>query len=313
MKHQTPIVTVSLLVLSIFSWGSVFPVSKLVLGQMTENSLVVWRFTIAALCLMICLLVKRQRWPQLSIRQYAWVLLISLIGVGGFNLLLFTGVKQTAATNGALVMALSPLVTALTVAALSRKWLNRTQTLSLAIGLSGVLLVITKGSWQALAQFQFNQGDLTIIAAMLLWSAYTTASQKVAGWLPLLPFTLVSMLAGDAFILAFNATQGDIHPVTELLSLPLQGIMAVIYIGVFGTVVGYVFFLNAVQRLGSAPAALFFNLIPVCAALTAVMMGQEVTSIQVTGMAVVLLGLMLPQLLKLVRQRNTIQTCDVNS
>ncbi|HEY9042262.1 MAG TPA: DMT family transporter [Rheinheimera sp.] len=313
MKHQTPIVTVSLLVLSIFSWGSVFPVSKLVLGQMTENSLVVWRFSIAALCLVICLLVKRQHWPQLSIRQYAWVLLISLIGVGGFNLLLFTGVKQTAATNGALVMALSPLVTALMVAALSRKWLNRTQTLSLAIGLSGVLLVITKGSWQALAQFQFNQGDLTIIAAMLLWSAYTTASQKVAGWLPLLPFTLVSMLAGDAFILAFNATQGDIHPVTELLSLPLQGIMAVIYIGVFGTVVGYVFFLNAVQRLGSAPAALFFNLIPVCAALTAVMMGQEVTSIQVTGMAVVLLGLTLPQLLKLVRQRNTIQTCDVNS
>ena len=307
MKHQTPIVTVSLLVLSIFSWGSVFPVSKLVLGQMTENSLVVWRFTIAALCLMICLLVKRQRWPQLSIRQYAWVLLISLIGVGGFNLLLFTGVKQTAATNGALVMALSPLVTALMVAALSRKWLNRTQTLSLAIGLSGVLLVITKGSWQALAQFQFNQGDLTIIAAMLLWSAYTTASQKVAGWLPLLPFTLVSMLAGDAFILAFNATQGDIHPVTELLSLPLQGIMAVIYIGVFGTVIGYLFFLNAVQRLGSAPAALFFNLIPVCAALTALMMGQKVTSVQVTGMAVVLLGLMLPQLLKLIRQRNTAQ------
>ena len=310
MKHQTPIVTVSLLVLSIFSWGSVFPVSKLVLGQMTENSLVVWRFTIAALCLMICLLVKRQRWPQLSIRQYAWVLLISLIGVGGFNLLLFTGVKQTAATNGALVMALSPLVTALMVAALSRKWLNRTQTLSLAIGLSGVLLVITKGSWQALAQFQFNQGDLTIIAAMLLWSAYTTASQKVAGWLPLLPFTLVSMLAGDAFILAFNATQGDIHPVTELLSLPLQGIMAVIYIGVFGTVVGYVFFLNAVQRLGSATAALFFNLIPVCAALTAVIMWQKVTAVQVGGMAIVLCGLMLPQLLKLLRPGTAVQPCQ---
>lgn len=307
MKPQAPIVTVVLLLLSIFCWGSVFPVSKLILGQMSENSLVVWRFTIAAFCLIICLLIQRQRWPRLSVKQYAWLLCISLVGVGGFNLLLFTGVKYTAATNGALVMALSPLVTALMVAALSRKWLSRTQALSLTIGLSGVLLVITKGSWQALAQFQFNQGDLTIITAMLLWSAYTTASQKVTGWLPLLPFTLVSMLAGDAFILAFNAIQGDIHPVTELLSLPLQGIMAVIYIGVFGTVVGYVFFLNAVQRLGSAPAALFFNLIPVCAALTAVMMGQTVTAVQISGMAIVLCGLMLPQLLKLVRQRNTAQ------
>lgn len=307
MSRQSPITTILLLLISIFCWGSVFPVSKLVLDQMSQNSLVVWRFSIAALCLMLCLLVKRERWPQLSVKQYAWLLFISVIGVGGFNLLLFTGVKHTAATNGALVMALSPLVTSLMVAALSRKWLSRSQSVSLVIGLAGVLLVITKGSWQALLQFEFNRGDITIIAAMLLWSAYTTASQKMTTWLPLLPFTLISMLAGDAFILGFNSLQGDIHPVTELLQLPLQGILAVVYIGVFGTVIGYLFFLNAVQRLGSAPAALFFNLIPVCAALTALMMGQKVTSVQVTGMAVVLLGLMLPQLLKLIRQRNTAQ------
>ncbi|KUM55222.1 DMT family transporter [Rheinheimera sp. EpRS3] len=310
MSRQSPFVTILLLLISIFCWGSVFPVSKLVLDQMSQNSLVVWRFSIAALCLVACLLVKRERWPMLSFKQYAWLLFISLIGVGGFNLLLFTGVKHTAATNGALVMALSPLVTALMVAALSRKWLSRTQALSLSIGLAGVLLVITKGSWQTLAQFQFNQGDLTIIIAMLLWSAYTTASQKVTGWLPLLPFTLVSMLAGDAFILAFNSIQGGIHPVTELLQLPLQGIMAVIYIGVFGTVVGYVFFLNAVQRLGSAPAALFFNLIPVCAALTAIIMGQTVTPVQISGMAIVLCGLMLPQLMKLLRPRTAEQPCQ---
>ena len=96
----------------------------------------------------------------------------------------------------------------------------------------------------------------------------------------------------------------------KLLSLPLQGIMAVIYIGVFGTVVGYVFFLNAVQRLGSATAALFFNLIPVCAALTAVIMGQNVTAVQVGGMAIVLCGLMLPQLLKLLRPGTAVQPCQ---
>ena len=100
----------------------------------------------------------------------------------------------------------------------------------------------------------------------------------------------------------------SIYPV--VLSLPLQGIMAVIYIGVFGTVVGYVFFLNAVQRLGSATAALFFNLIPVCAALTAVIMGQKVTAVQVGGMAIVLCGLMLPQLLKLLRPGTAVQPCQ---
>lgn len=310
MKQQSTFITIVLLLISVFCWGSVFPVSKVVLEHMSQNSLVVWRFSIAAFCLVLYLLFKAERWPKLTMAQYTWAIAISLVGVGGFNLLLFTGVKHTTATNGALVMALSPLVTLLMVCAISRKWISRAQAFSLIIGLAGVLLVITKGSWQALLQFEFNQGDITIITAMLLWSAYTTASQKMSHWLPVLPFTLISMLSGDAFILAANSLQGDIHPITELLNLSLNELLAMLYIGVFGTVVGYLFFLNGVQKLGSASAALFFNLIPVFAALTAVMMGQEVTAIQLTGMLIVMLGLMLPQLLKMIRQRTEPQGCE---
>lgn len=178
MKQQSTFITILLLLISVFCWGSVFPVSKVVLEHMSQNSLVVWRFSIAALCLVLYLLLKAERWPKLTLQQYIWLIGISLIGVGGFNLLLFTGVKHTTATNGALVMALSPLVTALMVSAISSKWISRAQAFSLIIGLAGVLLVITKGSWQALLQFEFNQGDITVITAMLLWSTYTTASQK---------------------------------------------------------------------------------------------------------------------------------------
>jgi drug/metabolite transporter (DMT)-like permease len=312
MKQQSLFITVLLLLISVFCWGSVFPLSKVVLEHMSQNSLVVWRFSIAACCLLLYLLVKADPWPKLSLPRYIGLIVISLLGVGGFNLLLFTGIKQTTATNGALVMALSPLVTLLMVSAWSRKWLSKVQVLSLLIGLAGVLLVITKGCWQALVQFDFNQGDITVITAMLLWSAYTTASQKMSLWLPVLPFTLLSMLSGDAFILTANALQGEVHPVTELLHLSLNELLAMVYIGVFGTVVGYLFFLNGVQKLGSASAALFFNLIPVFAALTAVMMGQQVTLIQLTGMLIVILGLILPQLLKLVRQHFIRQNCQAN-
>jgi len=299
MKPQSTALTIALLLLSIFSWGSVFPVSKLVLEQMSQHSLVFWRFTIAACCLLVYWLAQRQSWPPLSWRKYLVLLTVSLIGVGGFNFLLFSGIRHTAATNGALVMALSPLVTALLVALQSKRWLSPMQLTSLAISLVGVLLVITKGSWSALLQFEFNQGDLTIILAMLLWSAYTTVSQKMTGWLPVVPFTFVSMLAGDAFILLSNTLHGNVHPLTEFRQLSWQAMAALLYIGVFGTVIGYLFFLNAVQRLGSATAALFFNLIPVCAAITAFGMGQVVSTIQLLGMAVVLLGLLLPQWPKL--------------
>ncbi|MBC3767655.1 DMT family transporter [Neptunicella marina] len=312
MNRQSTTSTLILLLISVFCWGSVFPFSKPVLESMSQQSLVIWRFSIASLCLIIYLLVKRQPWPHLRFGQYLWLAFISVLGVGGFNLLLFTGIKHTAATNGALVMALSPLVTALMVAGLARKWISRAQSFSLLVGLFGVLLVITNGSWQRLMQFQFNQGDITVIAAMLLWSAYTTASQKVTSWLPVIPFTLISLLTGDIFILIASAIQGDIHPIQELINLSGGGIVSVVYIGIFGTVVGYLFFLNGVQKLGSATASLFFNFIPVFAALTAMMMGQSVTPIQLSGMAIVLIGLSLPPLLRTMKQRRTNRLCEVN-
>jgi len=314
MNNSTSRQTILLLLISIFGWGSVFPLSKLVLEQMSQHSLVVWRFTIAALCLLVYLPVHMRRhptpWPKLSWRHYLWMISISLVGVGGFNLMLFSGVKHTAATNGALVMALSPLVTALMVALLSRRWLSSMQSAGLALGLGGVLLVISKGQLQTLLQFEFNQGDLTIIAAMLLWSAYTTASQQATRWLPVVPYTLISMLAGDLFILLASRWQSDVHPLDELLQLPLTGLLAMLYIGVGGTVLAYLFFLQGVQKLGSATASLFFNLIPVFAALTALLLGQQVSLVQAMGMAIVLLALMLPQLYNWLKPKPKLLNCS---
>ncbi len=306
--------TICLLLLSVFGWGSVFPLSKFVLADMSQHALVIWRFSIAAAALLLYLLLqwlagKPQPWPRLHWRQYLWLLTISLIGVGGFNLLLFSGIKQTAATNGALVMALSPLVTALLVALLSRRWLGRGQSFSLLLGLAGVLLVISNGDWHSLQQFAFNQGDLTIIAAMLLWSVYTTASQQATRWLPVLPFTLLSMLAGDLFILLASSVQGNIHPIDELLQLPAASLLALLYIGLVGTVLAYMFFLHDVQQLGPATAALFFNLIPVFAVITALLLGQSVSAVQLTGMSIVLLALTLPQLYQWLRRRTAPSAC----
>ncbi|WP_232012595.1 DMT family transporter [Vibrio aphrogenes] len=68
------------------------------------------------------------------------------------------------------------------------------------------------------------------------------------------------------------------------------------YIGVFETVAGYLLWLNGVRHLGSANAALFFNLVPIFSVLTSYMLGQEVTGLQLFGIMVVIAGLLLPRI-----------------
>ena len=299
MKSHTPYMTFVCLLICVFSWGSVFPIAKRVLEEMSGESLVFWRFTIAAVTLALYIVFTRQAWPKLSLAQYIVIALVGVIGVGGLNLALFNGLQHTSAANGALIMALSPLVTSIVNGLLQREWLSRQQVFSLVGGLAGVLLVITNGSVQQLLNFSFNQGDVMIAAGMLAWSGYTICSQRVGHWLPVLPFTLLSMIAASVSISVVGLGRGEFHPWLELMELSATAFSSVLYIGLFATVLGYLFWINGVKALGPAKASIFFNLVPVFAALTALAMGQAVTEIQLVGMLIVILALMLPMLVNL--------------
>ena len=77
--------------------------------------------------------------------------------------------------------------------------------------------------------------------------------------MPVIPYTFVGMLSGAAVIGTMCLITPEVHPFTELSSSSISGIAQVIYIGLFGTVAGYLLWLNGIRQLGSASASLFFK------------------------------------------------------
>ncbi len=294
MNRASPTLPILLLLICVFSWGSVFPIAKQVLLEMSDLALAIWRFVIAIACLGAYLGLRRLSWPRLTLWQYAVVLLIGALGIGGFNLALFAGLRQTSATNGALIMALSPLTTSLISSLLGSHRLSRVQWLGMVLGLAGVLLVITQGHPAQLLRLQINHGDLLVLLAMLTWCGYTLASQAVGRWLPSLPLTLLSMLAGLGALLLTGLLLPGSHPWQGLGQLSGGALLGVFYIGLLSTVLGYLFWLQGIQALGAPKASLYYNLVPVFAALVALALGQPLSQIQLVGMLVVLLGLTAP-------------------
>ncbi|KDM92934.1 DMT family transporter [Photobacterium galatheae] len=297
MNSSSTLKAVVLLIICTFFWGSCFPIGKNALNEVHALTLVFWRFAIAAACLALYILVMGAERFVLTARQWLWVVAVSAVGVGGLNLGLFTGLEHTAATNGSLIMALSPLTTALIACVAMRTLPTWLQCLSLVVSLSGVLVVITNGHLDALLKMEFNQGDKMIFCGMFAWSFYTYCSQGISRWMPVIPYTFVGMLSGATVIGLMCLATPEVRPFAELFGSSSIGMMEVVYIGVFGTVAGYLLWLNGVRALGSPTAALFFNFVPVFAVLTAYMMGQTVTLLQLVGIAIVILGLLLPRLL----------------
>jgi len=283
-------------------WGSVFPIAKDLLVNMSGASLALYRFIIAVLSLGIYMKLRRINLPNLSASQWLILLMVGTFGVGGFNIALFAGLQQTSATNGALIMSLSPIVTSLLSAALSKKWITKKQNISLLISLCGVVLVITNGSLERLIELNVNRGDLIIVLAMLAWSGYTVCSQKLNTWAATIPYTQITMAGGLFALLAFSLIQVESSAWQEVQILSAVDVMEVLYLGLFATVIGYLFWIQGVSDLGSANASIFYNLVPVFAALISMMFGQTITEVQLVGMVIVLLGLTLPVWLSLVNQ-----------
>ena len=306
-SRATPIV---MLLICVICWGSVFPISKILLNSISGLSLLMWRFLIAIACVIVYLIVQRKPWPSLRWSQYLILAALGVLGVGGFNLALYEGLPYTEATNGALIMALSPLVTSIAAAALARRWLSIQQWISLLIGLTGVTLVITNGDVIALLQHGINQGDLLIAGGMLCWAAFTIASQRVNHWLSPVPFTLVTMTAGWLAVSFYGLVIRQVHPWEELQLMTHTNLLQILHISVFGSVVAYLFWIQGVKAIGAASASMFFNLVPVSAALIAVAMGEQLSAIQVTGIAIAIAGLSLPSLIRYLwsrRHRDAVQ------
>ena len=295
MQTSRQTTTVLLLILCVFFWGSVFPVAKIILTDMSNVSLAVLRFIISIAGLGIYCLLTREKWPTLTIQHYLALTLLGIIGIGGFNMGLFSGLKTTTPTNGALIMALSPLTTTLLSALMAGKLPALKQGISLLVSLLGVCIVITHGHLSQLVKLQINQGDLYIMAAMLTWCCYTLFSQRMMTVMSPIMFTLITMITGTLALLVICLTS-QVSPMTEMLQLPAFSLILLLYISIFATVLGYLFWINGVKHLGAARTSVFYNLLPVFAALVSYLFGQPLTLDQILGIVVVLAGLSISKL-----------------
>jgi drug/metabolite transporter (DMT)-like permease len=89
-------------------WGLMFHLGKHAVGFMSPESIGGWRFLLAALVLVpVVGLRDGLDWASLR-RNLLPLTAMAVIGIGGFNVALFYGLKQTSPVNGALIMALCP-------------------------------------------------------------------------------------------------------------------------------------------------------------------------------------------------------------
>ncbi|MFS0574661.1 DMT family transporter [Sporosarcina sp. 179-K 3D1 HS] len=281
-----------LLVFATILWGGNFVIGRGISSELPPFTLSFLRWCTAFLLFLPIAWVPLKRdWRQMK-EHWPTVVFMSITGVASFNTLIYVALHYTTSINASLMNTSTPIIIYILSFFFLKEKLTRNQLIGTFISLLGVLFIISKGSFESLLQFSFNQGDLIVIIAVICWAVYSLLVKQYSMRLPGSPTFLVSIFLGMIMLLPFflyETANPDI-----VITWSLHSIAAILYTGIFASIVAFVCWNTGVIRLGANKAGIYLNFIPVFATVFAVLfIGESLQLFQVIGGLFVILGVFL--------------------
>jgi drug/metabolite transporter (DMT)-like permease len=275
------------LVLVAAIWGGTFIAGRVAAAEMPAPTAALWRYLIASVALLALSWRLEGGLPALSRQQWIGVTLLGLTGVAAYNLFFIFGLERVQASRGSLIMAFNPVATLLGAALFLHEPLTRYRVVGILLALTGVAIVLGHGQPLDLFTGHVGIGEVALFGCAMAWATYTLLGKRILRGLTPLAATSYAALTGTAILAVAAAVTGDLI----VPQASVKGWVALGFLGVFGTVIAFVWFYEGVKILGPARTAVFINLVPVAAVtLGVVLLGEPLELSMLTGGALVILG-----------------------
>ncbi|MFD1694938.1 DMT family transporter [Roseibium aestuarii] len=284
-----------LLILTALFFGGNTVAGKLALGEVSPMAVVMLRWIIVSGVLTIALRKRIAReWPL--IRRHLWVMAaMAIVGFVGFNSLFYVSARYTNAVNMGIIQGSIPVLVLLGSVAVFHTRVAALQGLGILATLGGVALVASHGDLSSLASLALNPGDGIMLIACIFYTGYTLALRNRPPISGLVFFTVLSIFAaiGTLPLIAYEIVTGTVQWPTP------TGWLVVLYISLFPSCLAQIFFIRGVEMIGPARAGVFINLVPVFAAILAVLiLGEDFQLFHGIAMGLVLGGIWLSERFK---------------
>jgi len=277
-----------LMLLAVCFWAGAFIAAKIGLRTASPLALTYYRFLLGVVCLFLY-----ARFKGISLRIHRadiWdMLLLGLVGMTGYHLLFFQALRHTTAIKAAMIGATNPLISALLAALFLGERLSGRRILLILTAFAGVVLTISNWHPEVLLRQGPGLGDLLMTAAVVCWASYAILVRRVVRRFDPIVTTFYSFLV---CVLILTPFQGAETLRVGLTSSP-QGWLAILYMGVFPTFMGYLIQQQAIKHLGVSRSALFINLVPVLVmVLAVVVLGESFLPLNLLSAAMIILSVL---------------------
>jgi len=263
-------------------WGTTVPLSKLALAWMAPGWLAFARFALAAAVLMV---VSRRRLRG----AFSPAILVSGgIGYGGSVLLQNVGIERTSVTHAALLIGATPVLVAITAAALRHSVARPLAWAGFAMSLAGVGFIASgQGSGSTLG------GDGLVLAAQLVSAGFTVSQARLLRGRDPVAVTGLQLMAAAVMVLPI-AAGSEPHMAGPVSGIAVLATLALVLAGTVGPTALFAF---GQSRVTADVAGAFLNIEPLVGALMGMaLFADPVGPVQVGGGAAIVTGISLSTL-----------------
>jgi drug/metabolite transporter (DMT)-like permease len=273
-------------------WGGTFVAGKHVVAALSPLMGSLARYVVACVALLAAAFLIERGLPRITRKQAAATFVLGALGIFAYNLFFMASLERLPASRAALIIALNPVITITISALVLHERLSPRRWLGVALALFGVWIVISHGELASIAAAGIGVGELCMFAAVTSWALYTIIGRRVlASGLTPLASTNYAALWGTAMLAVAAAPQlGELRAA----QFDWRMVVSLLYLGIFGTAVAFVWYYTSIKRFGASIASIFNNLVPVFGvAISVLVLGEPLLPSMLIGGLVAIAGVMM--------------------
>ena len=220
---------------TILCWSMAFVFTRLALASFSVYSLGLLRYLIASAVLVVVAFSTRMKLP--ARKDWPMFLLAGATGFGLYMVVFNLGNSTVSAATGAVMLATTPILTALLARVFYGEKLKMLQYAAIGVSFSGVVvLTVLRGGFTA------GGGIGLLLLAALLISIYNLLQRKLTQTYSALHATTIGIFLGTLMLLGFLPGM-----LREIAVAPPEAFFYVAILGVFSSVVAYIAWGKALQ------------------------------------------------------------------
>ena len=292
-----------LLLLVAVIWGSTWAVGRFLSYGMDESTganlgpaTAAWmRYLVAVIAFVAwCWIYRNRNGPRMlphDSRSWRYTVWLGLLGTMAYQLLFMHGMKWTAAGDASLIIPINPVFTVLLAAPMLGQKVTKRMAFGLLLGIVGVSVVV---GWSPNTDIPFEHrllGDAMIVLAALAWATNSNLTKialeedgigtteelviwySIVGWIMLTPWMLAEIWS-----------TGIPNPNSAEWG-------SIVYLGLFSTVLTYVWFARGIDRIGPTAAASYVFLVPIFGVLSGwALLDESIGASMLVGFVLIVMG-----------------------